>query len=146
MGRVEGKGYVQRISGSDAEIFIFNRGKDVIDAQVTDPDKALLTFWFYIDDAGKLRSKAAKGGRIEISHSGSPSRQCLYWDSKKYIADMVMDGWNYISLPFKEATEMTPDNPFNPKGANYFRIYFDGAAASTEFVYGIDAIGFKHLK
>lgn len=146
VGRVEGKGYVQRISGSDAEIFIFNRGKDVIDAQVTDPDKALLTFWFYIDDAAKLRSKAAKGGRIEISHSGSPSRQCLYWDSKKYIADMVMDGWNYISLPFKEATEMTPDNPFNPKGANYFRIYFDGAAASTEFVYGIDAIGFKHLK
>lgn len=146
VGRVEGKGYIQRISGDDAEIFIFGRGKDIIDAQAYDYSKTCLCFWFFIDDATKLRSKAGATGRIEISHSGSPQLQALYWSSKTYLADRVVNGWNYISLPFSEGTEITPDNPYNPAGSNYFRIYFDGAAASTEFTYGIDAIGFKHIK
>ena len=146
VGRVEGKGYIQRISNSDAEIFIFGRGQDIVDAHADDYSKTCLCFWFFIDDAAKLRSKTGATGRIEISHSGSPNVQALYWSSKKYVADRVINGWNYISLPFSEGTEITPDNPFNPAGANYFRIYFDGAAASTEFTYGIDAIGFKQIK
>ena len=146
LGRQEGSGYIQRVSGNDAEIFIFNRGSNVVDARVTDYSKAQLVFWFYIEDAAKLRTKAGPGGRIEISHSGSPFQQALYWDSKIWIADKVVDGWNYIILPFADAQEMTPANPFNPKGANYFRIYFNGAAASTENTYGIDAIGFKQKK
>ena len=146
LGRQEGSGYIQRVSGNDAEIFIFNRGSNVVDAQVTDYAKAQLVFWFYIEDAAKFRTKAGPGGRIEISHSGSPSQQALYWDSKTWIAEKVVDGWNYIILPFADAKEMTPANPFNPKGANYFRIYFNGAAASTENTYGIDAIGFKQNK
>ena len=146
LGRQEGKGYIQRVSGTDAEIFIFGRGANVVDAKITDPSKAQLVFWFFIDDAAKLRRMAGPGGRIEISHSGAPSLQALYWDSKDRIANKVVDGWNYIVLPFAEAKEVTPDNPFNPEGANYFRIYFNGAAASTEMTYGIDAIGFKQLK
>ena len=47
---------------------------------------------------------------------------------------------------FADAQEVTPNNPFNPLGTNYFRIYFNGAAASTEMTYGIDAIGFKQTK
>ena len=58
------------------------------------------------------------------------------------IAERVANGWNRILLPFAQAKEITPDQPFNSKAANYFRIYFNGAAASTEMVYGIDAIGF----
>lgn len=145
-GRVEGKGYVQRISGDDAEVFIFNRGTDIVDAQAYDYSKTCLCFWFFIDDAVKLRGRAGASGRIEISHSGSPLVQARYWSSKTYIADRVVDGWNYISLPFSEGTEITPEKPYNPAISNYFRVYFDGAAASTEFTYGIDAIGFKHLK
>jgi hypothetical protein len=146
LGRQEGSGYIQRVSGTDAEIFVFGRGANVVDAQVTDYSKAKLVFWFYIEDAALLRAKAGPGGRIEISHSGAPSLQALYWDSKERIAEKVANGWNYIVLPFSEAKEVTPDNPFNPKGANYFRIYFNGAAASTEMTYGIDAIGFKQDK
>ena len=146
IGRQEGSGYIQRVSGTDAEIFIFGRGANVVDAKVTDPAKAQLVFWFFIDDAAKLRRTAGPGGRIEISHSGAPSLQALYWDSKARIADKVSDGWNYIVLPFADAQEVTPDNPFNPLGTNYFRIYFNGAAASTEMTYGIDAIGFKQTK
>jgi hypothetical protein len=146
LGRQEGAGYIRRVSGDDPEIFIFGRGSNVVDAKITDPSKAQLVFWFYIEDATLLRTKAGAGGRIEISHSGSPSRQALYWDSKAWIAEKVADGWNYIVLPFADAKEMTPDDPFNPKGANYFRIYFNGAAASTEMTYGIDAIGFKQRK
>ena len=146
IGRQEGSGFIQRVSGTDAEIFIFGRGANVVDAKVTDPAKAQLVFWFFIDDAAKLRRTAGPGGRIEISHSGAPSLQALYWDSKSCIADKVSDGWNYIVLPFADAKEVTPDNPFNPLGTNYFRIYFNGAAASTEMTYGIDAIGFKQTK
>lgn len=138
----EGSGYIQRISGNDPEIFIFGRGSQVVNAQVTDPATAQLAFWFYIDDAALLRRTAGAGGRIEVSSSGSPSRQALYWDSKEWIAERVANGWNRILLPFAQAKEITPDQPFNSKAANYFRIYFNGAAASTEMVYGIDAIGF----
>ena len=146
IGRMEGKGYIQRICNSDAEIFIFGRGSNIVDAHADDYNKTCLCFWFFIDDAAKLRSKAGASGRIEISHSGSPLVQARYWSSKTYIADRVVNGWNYISLPFSEGTEITPGNPYNPAGSNYFRIYFDGAAASTEFTYGIDAIGFKQIK
>ena len=138
----QGSGYIRRISGQDPEIFIFGRGTNVVDARVTDPATAQLAFWFYIDDAALLRRTAGAGGRIEISSSGSPSRQALYWDSKEWIAEKVANGWNRIRLPFAQAKEMTPDQPFNAKAANYFRIYFNGAAASTEMIYGIDAIGF----
>lgn len=143
VGRQQGSGYIQRVSGSDAEIFIFGRGSAGIDAKVTDYSKAQLVFWFYVEDASKLRSKTVSGGRIEISHSGSPSRQALWWDSKAYVSDKVIDGWNYIVLPFSEGKEITPESRFSPKSANYFRIYFDGPIASTEMTYGIDAIGFK---
>ncbi|MCQ2143418.1 MAG: Ig-like domain-containing protein [Bacteroidales bacterium] len=141
IGRQEGKGYIQRISGTDAEIFIIGR-QEAIDSKIKDKSKGHLVFYFYIDDAAKLKSKAGAGGRIEISQSGSPSLQCLYWDSQKYLANKVQDGWNYIDLPFSEGTEITPDNPFNQAGAKYFRIYFNGQAASIEFTYGLDAVGF----
>jgi len=139
-GRQEGSGYIRRVTNSDAEVFIFSR--DAIDSGIKNKAKGHLCFYFYIDDAEKLSGKAAASGRVEISHSGSPSLQCLFWSSKTFLADQLMDGWNFVDLAFKDATEITPDNPFNPAGPKYFRIYFDGPAASTEFEYGIDCIGF----
>jgi len=114
-----------------------------MDTKITDYSKGYLVFWFYINDAASLSRNTIATGRIELSQSGGPNQQCLYWNSKTCLADVVTDGWNYIQLRFSDATEMTPDKPFNPKGANYFRIYFDGPAGSYEYTYGIDAIGFK---
>lgn len=141
VGRQEGSGYIQRICGSDAEIFILSHANPM-DSKIKNKSKGHLTFWFFIDDAAKLKSKTADGGRIEISHSGSPQLQCLSWPSKEWISEKVTDGWNFIDLPFSKSTEMTPDDPFNPQGPKYFRIYFNGPASSTEFVYGLDAVGF----
>ena len=145
-GRMEGKGYVERTTNSDNQVFVINRSSSPMDTQITDYTKGYLVFWFYINDAASLKRNTIATGRIELSQSGGPSKQCLYWSSKTFLADVVSDGWNYIQLKFSDATEMTPENKFNPKGANWFRIYFDGPAGSYEYTYGIDAIGFKQAK
>lgn len=143
IGRMEGSGYIERTTNSDNQIFVISRVGSSMDTKITDYSKGYLVFWFYINDAASLSRNTVATGRIELSQSGGPSQQCLYWNSKTCLADVVTDGWNYIQLRFSDATEMTPDKPFNPKGANYFRIYFDGPAGSYEYTYGIDAIGFK---
>jgi hypothetical protein len=102
-------------------------------------------FWFYVEEADKLRARAKTGGRIEISGSNNPAH-AMVWDSRKYIADVCTDGWNYISLPFSEGRNMDEAHPFNHKAANYFRIYFDGTVDLYEMTFGIDAIGFKQDK
>jgi hypothetical protein len=145
IGRMEGSGYVERTTNSDNQIFVISRVGNAMDTQITDYSKGYLVFWFYINDAASLSRNTVATGRIELSQSGGPNQQCLYWSSKTYLADVVTNGWNYIQLRFSDATEMTPDKPFNPKGANYFRIYFDGPAGSYEYTYGIDAIGFKQM-
>lgn len=142
-GRMEGSGYIERTTNSDNQIFVISRVSSVVDTKITDYSKGYLVFWFYINDAGSLSRNTIDTGRIELSQSGGPSQQCLYWSSKTHLADKLSDGWNYIQLKFSDAREMTPEKPFNPKGANYFRIYFDGPAGSYEYTYGIDAIGFK---
>ena len=142
-GRMEGSGYVERTTNSDNQIFIISRVSNPFDTRITDYEKGYLVFWFYINDAAALKRNTVDTGRIELSQSGGPGRQCLYWSSKTYLADVMSDGWNYIQLKFADAREMTPDYPFNPKGANYLRIYFDGPAGSQEYTYGIDGIGFK---
>jgi len=139
-GRQEGTGFIRRVTNTDAEIFIFTRSA-AIDAGITDRSKGHLCFYFYIDDAEKLSGKCSASGRVEISHSGNHA-MCMYWSSKTFLADQLMDGWNFVDLAFKDGKDIDPSNPFNPAGANYFRIYFDGPAASTEFEYGIDCIGF----
>lgn len=141
IGRQEGTGFIRRVTNTDPEIFVFKRA-EALDTGIKDKSKGHMCFYFYIDDAEKLSGKCAVSGRVEISQSGGPSTQCLYWSSKTFLADRLMDGWNFVDLSFKDAKEINPDNVFNPAGANYFRIYFDGPAASTEFEYGIDCIGF----
>lgn len=143
VGRMEGSGFIERTTNSDNQVFIISRGGDVVDTGITDYSKGYLVFWFFINDAPSLSRNTIESGRIEISQSGGPSQQCLYWSSKTFLADVVSNGWNYIQLKFSDAREMTPDKPFNPKGANYFRIYFDGPAGSYQYTYGLDAVGFK---
>ncbi len=145
-GRMEGKGYIERTTNSDNQVFVISRVSKAMDTQITDYSKGYLVFWFYIDDAASLKRNTIASGRIELSQSGGPNKQCLYWSSKTFLADVISDGWNYIQLKFSDAKEMTPDNKFNPKGANYFRIYFDGPAGSYQYTYGIDAIGFKQTE
>ncbi len=147
LGRQEGKGYIKRVAAGDNEIFVFNREGvgNVIDSKITNPSKGRLVFWFYVEEAAKLRARAKTGGRIEISGSNNHAH-AMVWDSRKYIADVCTDGWNYISLPFSEGRNMDATHPFNHKAANYFRIYFDGSVDLYEMTFGIDAIGFKEDK
>ena len=117
----------------------------MLDAKISDFSKGHLLFWFYIDDAAKLRSRAAASGRIEISDSANPSH-ALAWSSKTFLADVVSDGWNLIDLKFSDGRDLDATHRLNAHATNYFRIYFDGSVTGAEFTFGIDAIGFKQAK
>ena len=163
-GQKEGTGWFKRTVKKGAAEWsrIVLSGK-VVDGRLTSYHRGHLAFWLYIDDEGvytaggvqrnlvdHLKTRFAGNNltqkcRIELSHAGGSqgANRNISWSFKDFILPNLVPGWNYIDLPFREATINTNEAGWtlNPEGLNYFRILMDGSAVNwDEPVFGLDDI------
>lgn len=139
-GQKEGAGYLSRTMSGDAEIFCIKTPQ--FKTNITDKKKGHFVFWFYCSDAAGFKA-ACDGGDIEIS-SGDANLavKTLRWGTRKWLADVITEGWNLIDLPLAAAIEINDSEPFDLNTACWFRLYTGGQGVAAERTYGIDALAF----
>jgi hypothetical protein len=95
-----------------------------------------LTFWYYIDDASKIRKD--RDAQIEISSHGSLDTEEMNWDLHK---QHLVSGWNFIRLELPGALSSLTGNRINLAAVKRFRLYhFVSASVTTR----IDNIRFTN--
>ncbi len=107
--------------GSGIDVILWTKLSPIDVSDFVDGGYLHLSVW--ITDASLL----TWGGQIELTSSGTCDQQELAWSPAVFITH---DGWNDIYLPFETALEN--GGSFDPTRANFFRLFLNFGAASSE--------------
>lgn len=78
-----------------------------------------IQFYLWVSDVSQLES--ASDMQLEITSGGEPDKQEIHWNKEQLLDCIYQDGWNLVTLAFKDA-EAT-GGKINYGGINYIRLY-----------------------
>jgi hypothetical protein len=135
-GQKEGTGYLKNTIANGGDFMQFIKKMPApVDSKLTAATGSF-QFWWFLSDVSLLKDD----GQIEITSGGDADKDEYGWSVSKLLPSLK-NGWNLITLNFRDAElSGTP----NPAALNFFRVFFFTKTKDHgDLVSGVDNLVFK---